>query len=488
MVSFNEVPVQTLEPFVYIEVDPSQASPAAGIQPYKALLIGQRTSAGTAAELEPTVVTSAAQAGQAFGRGSHAHLMARAFFRTNQQTQLTVCALDDDGGATARELEITISGTATAGGTLVAYIAGQRIQVGVSSGDAAAAVAAALDAAITAAPDLPFDSSVASAVVTITAKNAGTVANELDVRFNRNTGEAFPAGISAAVAETVAGATDPDITDVWAVLGEVHYNVWAVSLRDATNLAALAAELDDRYGPIRQLDALAIVGRQDSFGNAIAFPPTLNDHSVVALPFTSSPSPEFEWAAAAAGNVARYGQDDPARPFTSLELTGILAPDATDRFELTEREQLLEAGASTYVVDTTGAVRISRLVTTNTLDDGGAPTIAYRSINTKLTLSFMRWDLRTRIAQRFARHKLASDGNAFGAGQKIVTPSIMKSEVCAIAAGWVEQGLMENLDQFRAGVVVEINPANSNRIDVLLPPDLVNQFLVGAFQFQFRGV
>jgi phage tail sheath gpL-like len=47
-------------------------------------------------------------------------------------------------------------------------------------------------------------------------------------------------------------------------------------------------------------------------------------------------------------------------------------------------------------------------------------------------------------------------------------------------------GLVENGDQFKADVVVERNASDPNRLDFVLPPDIINQFIVGAARIDFR--
>ena len=55
---------------------------------------------------------------------------------------------------------------------------------------------------------------------------------------------------------------------------------------------------------------------------------------------------------------------DPARPFQTLTVSGIVPPLLVDRFTAAEREQLLRDGLSTFTVDADGSVRIERPVTT----------------------------------------------------------------------------------------------------------------------------
>lgn len=93
--------------------------------------------------------------------------------------------------------------------------------------------------------------------------------------------------------------------------------------------------------------------------------------------------------------------------------------------------------------------------------------------------------MRSRISQKFPRHKLADDGTRYGIGQAIVTPSVIRAELIALHGELEEKGLLENLEAFKAGLVVERNLDDRNRLDVLAMPDLVNQFRVFAMQTRF---
>jgi phage tail sheath gpL-like len=48
-----------------------------------------------------------------------------------------------------------------------------------------------------------------------------------------------------------------------------------------------------------------------------------------------------------------------------------------------------------------------------------------------------------------------------------------------------ELGLVENFDQFKRDLV-QRNGSDPNRLDLLIPPDLINGLVVVAAQVQFR--
>jgi phage tail sheath gpL-like len=110
---------------------------------------------------------------------------------------------------------------------------------------------------------------------------------------------------------------------------------------------------------------------------------------------------------------------------------------------------------------------------------------SYLDVPTLRTLAAIRYQVRARIAQKYSRCKLADDGTLFGPGQAIVTPSTIRLELIALFAEWEDAGLVQNAAQFSAGLQVVRNGTDVNRLDALIPPDLVNQFMVFAAQVQF---
>lgn len=485
-ITFNEIPSTTLVPHVWMEFDPTQARPGTGIQPYKALLVGARVAAGTVPELEPTIVRSAEEAGLFFGRGSQLHGMAQAYFASNLETELTMIAVDDVGAGTSATFTVTVTGTATAAGSIFLYVVGRRLVIPVQIGDTATVVGDAIEAAITALTELPFAAANVTGTVTLTCKNRGTIGNQLDVRTNHLPGETTPAGLTVVAAAAVAGATDPDLSEAWPFLGDTHYNVIGVAWTDSGNLGELATELESRAAPNRSIDAVGICAIQDTLANLTTLGDGRNDRRLSIMGYESGLSAPYEWSAAITARVAKSAAQDPALPFQTLRLDFIVPPTTTDLFTLLERETLLANGIATFDVTAGGNATIGRLVTTYEANDVGAPDDAFRDINVALTLGFLRWSLRTELSTKFAQFKLADDGRTIPAGQKIVTPQAMKAQIVAIANEWVERGIIEDIETFKASLIVERNVAlDPNRLDVKIQPDLVNQLRVTRVQAAF---
>lgn len=487
-ISFNDVPANIRVPGAYIEIDNTRANRGLAQLPTRILVLGQRLSTGTVAQAVPTLVTGVDQGKTYFGRGSMLAAMIEAIKLNNKYTELWAIALSDNGAGVAATGTIVASGTATAAGTINLYIAGQRVQVAVASGDTANTIAAAINTAIGAAGDLPVTSSVNTATVTITARHKGINGNGIDIRENyygAAGGEKTPAGITLTITAMASGASNPDIATAIAAMPDEIFDFIITPWTDATNLNKLDTELNDRWGPPRMKEGHAFSAYRGTVGDLSTFGNGRNNPHISFMGFYDSPTPDYVWGAAYGAVAGYYSTIDPARPLQTLELKGVLAPPLLNQFDYSERNILLYDGIATFTVARDGRVQIERAVTSYQTNPAGAVDPSYLDSETLLTLSYLRQTLRARILQRFPRFKLANDGVRVGAGQAVVTPRIVRAEIIALFGEWEAVGLVENVDQFKQDLVVERDANDPNRLNALLPPDLINQLRVIAAQIQF---
>jgi phage tail sheath gpL-like len=479
------IPTNLRVPFVYVEFDPTRAFQGPAILEYQVLLIGQRTSAGSKSQAQIDQLFSADEAMDYYGPGSSLHRMAKGFFANNKVTGVFGASLDDDVGGVAATGTYAITGTASADGTIYATVAGTLITAAVASGDTATDAGDALETAINADTSLPVTAVNATGTVTLTAKNKGECGNDIDLRLNLNPGELTPAGLTIVVTGMASGATNPDIQDIIDILGDAWYQVIGSTFTDATNLTAIETELTDRFGPIRMIDGVYVTVKTGTVGALGTFGNGRNSPYVSCADATGYPAMGADVVGAIAGKVAAEGMVDPARPFQTLELVGILPPPIVERRTLVENNTLLYDGISTLYVDSGGKVRIQRMITMYQKNAQGAADIAYLDVNTMLTLMYIRYDWRNSILTKYPRAKLADDGVNVQSGQSVMTPKVGKAEAIARARQWEFQGLVENVDQFKNDLIVERSQTDPNRLDFILPPDLINQFRVGGTTIQF---
>lgn len=486
-IAFNQIPVNFRVPGQYVEFDNSQANGSDGTVPQKILLIGQMLAAGTGTPNVATLVSSADEVALLAGRGSMLHLMAKKLFLANGFTPTYILAQADAGGSTKSTRTVTFSGTATAGGELALYIGDARYAVPVATATTAAQLATLVAAAITADAERYVDAAVDGGVparVNLTARHGGIDAGRIECTHSRYDGERLPTGISAVIAALVEGAGNPTLTAAIAGLGENWYPTIVMPYTDAASLTALEAELADRFGPVRQIEGYAHVGRSADQATLQALAAGRNSphESIIDCLDLLTPA----WAVAASVAAVDAGEPDPARPRQTLTLPGVVAKIETGRRTKQVRNQLLNAGVSTVLVDAGGLVHIERLTTTYRLNSYGLPDDSYFDTESLHLLSNLRFTLRSRFAAKYPRHKLGKDGSE---GPNVMTPGTARAELISLYRDWMSRGWVEGgtaFEQFKSDLRVEIDADDPNRLNAIVPPDLINQLRVVAAQIQFR--
>lgn len=486
MLPFNELPASLRIPGVYIEIDNTLAAQAE--QQFKLLVIGQRLAAGTVAQGVPTRITSYGQAEEAFGRGSMLAEQFRLIKDIDQFTESWAIALDEAVAGAAAVGSIAVTGTATQTGTLAVYIAGIRVRTAVTSGDTGAEIATALAAAITADTTLPVTAAVNGVITTqvdLTCRWKGETGNGIDLRLNYYS-EKTPTGLAVAIVAMADGTSNPDIADAIAAFGQEWYNWIVMPFTDTANLVALEAELDARYGPMQQKGGRAFAAYRGTHSATGTFGGTRNSPHVTCMGTNTAPTPPYLWAAINAMAAANPLALDPARPLQTIWLKGAKAPAIEERWDDAERNLHLYDGIATYKVDQSGRCLIERQITMYQMNDAGVEDISYLDINRPETLEGIRYKQRARVALRYPRHKLSDDPTAaFGAGQPIVTETVIRGELVALYIDLIELGWCEDLEGYKGSIIVEIDTANG-RINWKDEPRLVGQARVFAGLLQFR--
>lgn len=488
-ISFQTIPSNLRVPGTYVEIDGSKALSGLPQLEDSILVIGQKLSGGTAPANIPVLVQDLGTAQALFGRGSHLMELLTSLSKQPRYLPIYALPLDDNGAGVQASGTVAITGPATQSGTLNLYIGGQRVQSVVVSGDSANAVAANLNTAINANGDLLVTSTVSTNTVTITARHKGEIGNDIDLRLNylgSLGGEATPAGLGITITALSGGASNPVLTTALANLGDEIYTYWVCPYTDTTSLNAIQAELDDRWGSTQKLYGHCFTARRGTLGNLQTFGLTRNDEHMTCLGFNDSPSTASAWAAAMAGQIGLAATADPARPFQTLPLNGVLAPPVQSRFGFTDKQTLLYAGIGTYTTDKDGTVRIDRELTTYRTNPAGGPDATWLDSNTPLLTQKCSRLYLAAWSRAFPRAKLADDGPGTIGDDATVTPGIAREWIIGFYQLLIDAGLCEDLEAFKAALVVERNATDPNRLDVLLPFKYVGQLRITAVKLQFR--
>ena len=465
----------------------------------------------------PVIVGRQMDADNLFGRGSELSAMFRSYFANNWANEVWALPVVASSGSVAATGTITVATPPTDAGTISLYIAGYALKINVAATDTVATIATAIHDAInndeiffpgflgTESPSLPVTADPPSTgVVTLHAKWGGVGGNDIligDSYWGRVGGEVLPPGVSITYSNPIAGyATfgqlgggvgQPNFSNAISNLGETDFEYIGIPYTDSTTLLAFETEWgftdDGRWGWRRQLYGTLYSAKRGTYSSLVTFGNTRNGKmlSILALE-PSMPSPGYEVTAAYVSKAARALTNDPARPLQTLHLETMLPPPFHQRWNLLELQTFSLSGLATQRTLSDNVPMLARETTTYQLNLYGYPDDAFELITTLATLSKLIRDQRYWITTKFPRHKLADDGTRFGAGQAIVTPSIIKAELVNQYSIEEFNGLVENAAAFKDHLIVERDTADPNRVNVLWPPDLINQLRIFAVLAQFR--
>lgn len=471
-ISFDNIPSSIRKPGKYFEFNTRLAVRTLPNNKQRMLIVGQRTSAGTVAEKIPTLVFSDKEAEIYFGPGSMCHLMARAAITANPYLDLTVIALDDASAGQPAVGTVTIDGPATGSGVLTLYVGRQKVEIAIATTTAKAAVAAALKAEIDKHPDLPVTAAVGGEgsehILTLTARNKGLCGNDINVRYVLTNAP----GITVAIVGMATGATNPSLADALTVSFGEKYDIIVTPYNNQTDLATLKTHLDSVSGPMEQRPGVGVYGMNVALATATTLSGQINSgrilcayHRYTAATLIQSMPYEI---AAAFGAVMAW-EEDPARPLNTLELKGIAAANIADRLSRTEQETLLYNGVSPIEVGPGETVQIVRAISTYLVDAQGIDDVSLLDITTIRTLDYVRKAVRERISLRFPREKLSSK-----------TPPKVRAEIFDVLLKLQELEFVEEVEANKAGLIVERDLQDANRLNARIPADVVNGLHVFA--------
>ncbi|MBB3771528.1 phage tail sheath gpL-like [Angulomicrobium tetraedrale] len=482
-IGFNSIPGNIVAPIISFEVNSGGQFENVS----RLLLIGHKNAGAPAIILDnmPIRCNAVTEAIAYFGKGSMLAEMVIAARRNAPAQDIWVLPVPATGTAEVRSL--TIGAVPADGGYGAIKIAGQWIDLTVSAGDTAATVATALAAVINAYQDpltksaLPFTATVATNVVTLTARHAGEVYNTVDIYVPTvASGNIFATLITAAV--VTAGVGAPNLAAGLAALGDDPFDWWASPFADATNMGRYQTALSDisgRWAWSRQVYGHVFVPKTDTTGNLTTFGLGYDTRHISVLPRLSSggdETPPWVWVAAQAGRVVPWLSDgatgNVSRAQSGLVVEGVAAPRDRTRWlnAYADRNAFLVSGLSTYLVRSDGAVAIDKIVTMQRTDGAGNVDTTFRDVQKIGQLMYALRRFRARLQAEHGQKAVADDNP--GNLAAISTPEDIRN---TMAATYMEMpGVLENVQAFCRALIVQRNGDNPDRVDIYAPLDMVN--------------
>ena len=165
-------------------------------------------------------------------------------------------------------------------------------------------------------------------------------------------------------------------------------------------------------------------------------------------------------------------------------MAGISVLDSNDTWTLTERNQLALSGIMT-LTDTNG-VQTEACVTMYLRNSASVSDTAYQQQNDVFIPMRLRYSFVNYILSKYPRAKLATATEVLLPGQQVITEAVGKGEAIAWFKQELALGIVENLAQFKKDVQCVRDATNKKRLNWILPPDFMDQFVVGSGIMQFR--
>lgn len=485
-IPFKQIPDVLLVPGQYQEVDNSLAGSVSEIK--KTLIIACKSPAGTAPAGTPVRVLTDLKAATLFGYGSPAAIFAKTFLEINKIEECWVLPVDAPQAATPWKKTFTVTVTSARQGAAAISVNGRKIDAAAVAAEATAdEIAAAIVARINSEVWLPVEAETGEdGAFTVKSVVAGTGGNASKIVIASEAD-----GVTITAGATTTGAQTPIIKPLFGKLGNVRYNYMVSDFSDADNIAALAAELDSRFGAMRQIGGRAFValsgeiGSVSDAGTVLAQAEAVNNPHIVLVPCLENSQLPGEWAVRWCAIACRILADDPAANTYDLQVTGLASDKEVDA---DTRQILLMAGIATYRLDTTGNVLIERLVTSYTENSDGGRDTSYLDIQVPETVDAVRTYINADAKKRYKDWKLASTKENFGSGAKVMTAEIFRSFLCEVyqevfikTKRWCQ-----DFDGYKNSIIVEVKSGSKTWLEYSHQPNLIGQFYIGAGLLQFK--
>lgn len=444
------------------------------------LILAEKNAAGTGTVNVPAQAFGERALEVVGGPGSRAASIYDALYRMVQGVRVSVILLDEPGSGVKTTKTYTFTGAVTEDHERVEHIAGTLVKFGVSVGDTLTEIAEAMVAAVSALTDLPVVASNAVGVVTLTDKikgvnGLGIVVGHLDPRTGDDeTLVHVQGGITSTIAAGVSGSGAPDLMAAIAALGEVRYDTIITSLSDATSLAALEAELGDRFHAESMLQGTVFTAVRGTDGAMTTL--GLARNSEYSVLFGAGESVTLPWECAALFAGADVAAPFPNVPRRNVVLDGMIAPPLSKRSNrIPDRELLLRSGISTFYVDAAGLCRVDLGITTYQETPLGVADDTLLLVTTMRSLSAYRQRWLATVTTMFEGKVIVDDGQVVDGDVPAITLEAAKSISIDFFQRQARRGLVRDEAAFIASLEAALSSLNDSRFDVGHFPKMVKE-------------
>ncbi len=447
-------------------------------------VIGQGATASTY-PLEKTQVFSAVEAGNLYGFGSPIYTAVKQLLPSNGDgvgsIPVMVLPLEDAAGAVAATGQVSISGTATAQGTVQVLLNNIRSDgVLVNVGDDAATVATAIAAAVQTNLTLPATAVPTAGDIDLTAKWAGESSNDIAITI-----EGEVAGITFAATPFSGGTLNPDVDNALALVGEqwITHMVNCLNADDSTTLDKYATWNEGRWiGTVRK-PALVFTGFTGSQAASTAITSVRgSDRTNGLLNAPSCPDGALAVGARILARIAVVANNNPARDYGSIGVTGLTPGPDSAQWSYAERDSALKAGSSSSVVRD-GQIKISDTVTCYA--PVGDPDPAYRYACDVVKVFNVLYSLNLIFeTPEWDGAPLLPDEQP-SANPDAKKPRMARAAVASMIDGLALQAILADPATAKQTIRAQISASNPKRLDIDFTVQIAGNTNIISIDFRF---
>lgn len=426
----------------------------------------------------PTQILSAKQAGDNYGYGSPIYAVARILFPIQgggTNAPVWVYPQAAAVSSVARVQTVTITGTATAGGTHYVNIAGRNnidgnfYAVNIVSGDTPTVIAGKMRDCINAVTASPVIATASAGIVTLTAKWTGLTSETITVTVDTSLAPGI--GETYVIAETVAGSGTPAVTASLNLFSS-QWNTIVINCYGTVTTTMTELEVYNgipgltgstgRYQGIIFKPFIALTG-------SVADDPTSitsarSTQCTIALcPAPQSPGMQYEAAANMAVIFSNLLIDTPNLDVLNLTYPDMPIPAATvvpSMQDYAFRDNAVKNGCSTVVIEK-GVYKVKDFVTTY---NDSTPTPQYQWCRNLMIDFNIEYAVKLINVTSVLGFTIANDNDVVNA-TNVIKPKQLKALINDLIDQFVLRGLIVDAAFSKASISVTINSTNPNRLD-----------------------
>ena len=386
------------------------------------------------------------------------------------------------GAETTALGSLAFSGTQTLAADYTLKIGSEVINFTIARGETATQVATKVKALIDGNTSIAVAAgTIAADAIPLTANWAGLTGNEIGIEY-----QGLSQGLAVVITPMAGGVGVPALTTALNNIQATYTDI-VNAFGDTASLDAFEVRNEELWAAQEARPFIAVYGSKETDPTAVSADTEtrLNEKTNVKFPVLGSPSVLIEIAASLVALISSTKDADPAQPYYDSIVYGITAGNANVvQWDYTQRDFIEKRGCSTSFIDG-GFVKVGGALTTYHPVGEDNPGYRYAVDIAKLQLQLS--DLKKLFTGvKWVKKILVGDRDEI-TNANARKPSDAKGDVFALIDIWADAAVVIERDFLKDNTLVEIDPANAKRLNVVVPSLLSGDVRIRSVDLKFSA-